>query len=328
MTLSNVNGPDDRLESLSGRVREFIDASLSEATKKAYSADWSAFVAWTKKMNLTALPASPTTVALYLAEKSTTHKTTSMSRFLVVIGKLHTWANFPNPVSTEEVKTVFRGVKRTLGARRQKAEPITWPMMKSLIAKCTPSIIGTRDSALLSLGWAGALRRSEITELTIDDVNIGDEGITVRINRSKTDQEAIGVEIGIPRNKSDTRFCPVELLERWISRMEISEGPLFFALRRNSGDLMFQKISGRNHLSPLVINNVVKKYVRMIGLNPRLYSSHSLRRGLATEAGRLNVPERIVMRHTRHRSVDVLRGYIDSGSLFEENPLAAVWLNQ
>lgn len=314
------------IEKLTERAIQLASESISQSTIRAYNSDWKQFVKWCDKHDLRSLPAESKTVALYCADRSKTSKTSTITRFLTVIAQYHRLNNFENPCNHQTVKIVLSGIRKTNGTRRTKAEPITWVQLKRMLDACKSTVLGVRDAAILSVGWAGAFRRSELVGLTIDDVDFHEEGLIMTIRRSKTDQEGQGQTIAVPR--SGSKYCPVERLSTWVSRMQIDKGPLFFALKRNSDSRMFQKISKENRaLSHLMVNNIVKKYAKIIGLNPKHFSSHSLRRGLATEAGRLMVPERIVMRHTRHRSVDTLRGYMDSGSAFVENPLLSVYLS-
>jgi integrase len=84
-----------------------------------------------------------------------------------------------------------------------------------------PTLVGLRDRALILLGFAGALRRSELVALEISDLVRTEKGLLVRIRRSKTDQEAEGATIAIPRGGQD---CPVKALETWLERDEFTFG--------------------------------------------------------------------------------------------------------
>ena len=55
-------------------------------------------------------------------------------------------------------------------------------------------------------------------------------------------------------------------------------------------------------------------------------AGHSLRAGLATAAALADVSEHAIMRQTRHRNVEVFRGYVRVASLFKRNAAAAVGL--
>lgn len=52
------------------------------------------------------------------------------------------------------------------------------------------------------------------------------------------------------------------------------------------------------------MNLLVKKYAELIGLDPTLYGAHSLRHGFATYAALHGIEERLIMKQTRHKSVE------------------------
>ena len=79
-------------------------------------------------------------------------------------------------------------------------------------------------------------------------------------------------------------------------------------------------------LSDKAVALIVKRRIRVAGLDPAAYSGHSLRAGLATAAAAADVPERVIMAQTRHKSVVMVRRYIREGSLFRENAAAKVGL--
>ncbi len=92
--------------------------------------------------------------------------------------------------------------------------------------------IGARDRALVLLGFAGAFRRSELVGLDIEDCAFGNDGLTVTLRRSKTDQDGVGRKIGIPYG-SNPETCPVRTIEAWIEQAALSSGALFRAINRH-----------------------------------------------------------------------------------------------
>ena len=71
-----------------------------------------------------------------------------------------------------------------------------------------------RDRALILLGFAAALRRSELAALDVADLEFVREGLVVHLRRSKTDQEGQGRKIGVPWGR--TSACPVKAVEKWL----------------------------------------------------------------------------------------------------------------
>jgi len=89
---------------------------------------------------------------------------------------------------------------------------------------------GLRDRALLLIGFAGALRRSELVAFNIEDIEETPDGMKITIRHSKTDQEGAGQTIAIPFGKI---ACPVAALKEWITATGIGSGALFRSVKRH-----------------------------------------------------------------------------------------------
>lgn len=307
-------------------VRQFQDASIAPASRRAYRSDWRSFIAFCEFRKVDALPATVDTISLFLTELADLNKSVStIVRTLTSINKAHELAGFGS-VRTPEIKALMKGIKRTIGRPTDKVNGITYHEILKMAAACDASLIGIRDRAILMLGWTSALRRSELVALNIGDLEISDRGIIITIARSKTDQEGGGKKIAIPRAR-EIQNCPVQCVEKWIKRLSLDDqtpnNPLFRAIGTAGRRFWSRNVNGR--LSARMISYAVKRYARLCGLPSEKYASHSLRRGLATEAGSRCIPERIIARHTRHLSIAVLREYIESGNIWEENPLTGIY---
>jgi integrase len=164
------------------------------------------------------------------------------------------------------------------------------------------SLLDVRDRALLLVGYAGAMRRSELVALNVDDVNILEAGIEVTIRRSKTDQEGVGCTLEVPFGRH-VGTCPVRALKAWLDRSGITSGPIFRSADHN--------VVAEVRLSPQSVALIVKRRCRAAGLDDTIFSGHSLRAGFATTAVRSGeISERAVMQHTRHKSERVFAGYV------------------
>jgi integrase len=172
-----------------------------------------------------------------------------------------------------------------------------------------------RDRALLLLGFAAALRRSEIVAVVFTDIEFVRQGMVVTIRRSKTDQEAQGRRIGVPLGRG--RWCPVEAMNQWLGCSQIKDGPIFRRVDRHSRILA-------EPMSAAAISMVLKERVLMIGLDPAQYSGHSLRAGLATSAAAAGVSSWKIREQTGHGSDAMLRRYIRAGELFVDNAAGAL----
>jgi integrase len=168
------------------------------------------------------------------------------------------------------------------------------------------------------LRFAGALCRSELVGLDVDDVSEGADGLTVRLRRSKTDQEGAGRTRGIPYG-SNPVTCPVRAWRVWLELSGITEGPAFRPVDRHGH-------MGATRLSGPAVALVVKRRAARAGLDPREVAGHSLRAGLATSAAAAGVAERVIANQMGHRGTAMLRRYIREGSLFRENAASAVGL--
>lgn len=214
---------------------------------------------------------------------------------------------------------VWQGIRRKLGIAKTGKDPILVKTLKLMLEVIPQDIIGIRDKALLSFGWASAMRRSEIVSLNWNDLKFIEEGITVRIRTSKTDKFGEGQYIAIlyGRNKA---YCPVRLLQDWknISMQDLEE-PIFTSLSKTG------KIKGIR-LSPIDVARIVKKYAMMIGLDESLFAGHSLRTGLITTASKNSVFDHVIMKHSRHKTAQMIHIYTRDKSLVEDTVTGLVGL--
>jgi integrase len=306
---------------LSDESKEFIDRSRSSATKKAYRADWDRFVEWTEEKKLSSLPAEGSTVANYISHLATIGRAPStISRVLSSISQAHKTSDLPSPTGSPEVINVNKGIRRDKGTAQRRAKPLVLADLKRVCDKIRPSFLGKRDKALILVGWAAALRRSEIVALDIEDIDFVEQGMILTIRRSKTDQEGAGYKIGIPF-ASDKHYCPVLKTADWINVAEISSGPLFFAIG-TPGKKWHAHIETPRRLAASMVNAVIKRRLKISGMNPAGYSGHSLRAGFVTSAAKEEIPEHRIKTQTRHRSTAILRSYIRDGAIFENHPLS------
>ena len=100
-----------------------------------------------------------------------------------------------------------------------------------MVAALPDDLGGTRDRALLLIGWAGALRRSELVAIEVGDLEWTDDGLVITIRRSKTDQEAAGRQVGIPYGTNGP--CPEAALYGWLNASGIEAAPVFRKVDRH-----------------------------------------------------------------------------------------------
>jgi site-specific recombinase XerD len=206
------------------------------------------------------------------------------------------------------VKATVRGIRRTLGTAKIKKAPATAERLLAMAANTGADLKGLRDRALLLIGFAGALRRSELVALNIEDIEEVPDGMKITIRHSKTDQEGAGQTIAIPSGKI---ACPVAALKEWITAAGIGSGALFRSVNRHG------KVGER--LTDQSVSDIVKEHAERLRLDPKQFAGHSLRAGFLTSAASRGASIFKMMDVSRHRSVDTLRGYVRDAELFKDH---------
>jgi integrase len=236
-----------------------------------------------------------------------------MTRRLTAITKAHQIAGHPSPATMQQpaVSETLKGIRRTLGTAQRTKAPLLTADVRRMLEALPDNLLGCRDRALLLLGFAGGFRRSELAALDVEDVLKNDDGLVVKLRRSKTDPEGKGRDVGIPYG-SNPSTCPVRTLQAWKNAAGIAEGALFRGVDRHG------------HVGPARLHKdsvglIVKRAAEAAGLDPDLYAGHSLRAGLATQSYLNGAGELAIMRQTGHRSLAMVRRYIRDGSLFRDN---------
>src|SRR5262245_10205375 len=185
----------------------YLEQSKAENSRRGYRADWADFVRWCEKYRRVAMPATPDTVAYFLADRSQDLKTSTLKRRLATISEAHRTAGAESPTSSAQVKLVWAGIRREKGTAQAHGKPVLTRHVRAMVANLPDSLLGVRDRALILLGFAGAMRRSELVGLDVTDLASADEGLVVNVRRSKTDQMGGGRKVGIPYGEH-AETCP------------------------------------------------------------------------------------------------------------------------
>ena len=239
----------------------------------------------------------------------------SIGRRIAAISYLHELAGLESPTGAKAVKVTIAGIRNTLGMAPKKKTAATHDLLERMLDCCPDSMIGMRDRALISLGFAMAARRSELAALQVDDLDLTEDGYRITIRRSKTDQAQLGVVIPVPRGY---RLKPVAATLAWFQAAGITEGYVFRQVHR-SGAVRASGLSGA------AIADVVKQRAEQAGLDPRKFAGHSLRSGFLTSAAQSGATVFAMTAVSRHKSIDVLAGYVRSAELFK-NPAGQTFL--
>src|SRR5947209_10758090 len=133
-------------------AREFARQSKAQNTLRGYRADWSHFCRWCEARNLCPLPASPETVAGFIAECAQCLKVGSIQRRLNAIAEAHKAMELESPTQSTTVRNTMKGIRRALGtASGQKAAVLT-DHVRAMIDVSDTGLIGERDRSVILLG--------------------------------------------------------------------------------------------------------------------------------------------------------------------------------
>ena len=166
------------------------------------------------------------------------------------------------------------------------------------------------------MGFLGAFRRSELVSIRIEHIRWDRMGIEVLIPTSKTDPLNTGQHCVIPYGNE--QLCAIHALKTWIEKARIEDGFIFRRLYRDN------QVSD-TPMTGDAVNEILKKHALAAGIeNATDFSSHSMRRGLATTASRDGVSLSAIMRQGRWKQVSTVMEYIEAAQRFEENAAGQV----
>ena len=303
------------------RAVSYLVAADAPSTVRAYTADWKHFSLWCIARQQAPMPASPELVGDYLSDLGEGYARATLRRKVAAIARANRLAGYPLDTRNTSIRDVLRGIGRTHGAPPKRAQALATEEVQRLVATCIEDLAGQRDRALILIAFAGALRRSELCAIEVDHITWKTRSLELLIPKSKTDAEAEGARIGIPRGKSEAT-CPVRALRSWLQAAQIERGPVFRALTRH-GTLRSAALSGE------AVRLIVLKRARLAGIKGTLLepiSPHGLRAGFVTSAYRNHVPDEEIMGHSRHRSLTTMRSYVRRSKLSQASPAGKVGL--
>ncbi len=324
------------LQDLHARAAGYATRARGPGTLRTYRSAWRAYQAWCAELGRVPLSGDPRLLAMYAVHCADRGLSVSSLRVhLAAILDAHRLAGLSLDSTDPRLAMVVEGIVRSRGTRpRRQAAAAVPEMLRRLLATrpAPPSPLGLRDRALLLLGFAAALRRSELVALDLGDiVPVAGRGLRVLVRRSKTDQRGAGQEVAIRPNHAEPALCPVGALEAWLLVRRqgadldglppdaAADAPLFVGISK-AGRLSADRLSDR------AVSRLVGQAARDAGLErPERFSGHSLRAGFATAAGEAGVDLAHLMRQTRHKSADVALAYLRPADLWRNNPTQAVW---
>src|SRR5215218_10523829 len=183
-------------------ARGYRAAADAPETLRAYRADLACFRAWcAQEGQPAAIPAAPETVGAYLASLAPRYRLATLRRRLAALARAHRSAGHRLDTGHPAIRETLRGIVRRHGAPQRRAAALATAEVRKLVAACRGDLAGLRDRALLLLGYAAALRRSELAAVEHEHLRFTAEGIELLLPRSKGDAAGEGVRVGVPRGQ-------------------------------------------------------------------------------------------------------------------------------
>ena len=304
----------------------------AENTRRAYRAAVRAWCSWCALHGLAPLPASGQDVAAFLAgERGRKLSPETLKLRRAAIRYLHRAAGCPVPTDDVCVSETMAGITRDAarkGVVPRKKVAATATILRRLLAPIPSDLRGLRDRAVLLMGFAGALRRSELAAIRFDHLEKTDRGIRLTLPQTKGEQTDA---VTVPLPYGDTELCPVHALEAWQLAAGLTDGPVFRRIwlppRPNSaaeGEPPSLPRVGTDAITPQTVAQIVQARAMVAGFGRHDLGGHSLKRGALTTGMDRGVHPAKLKRLGRHKSFDVLGEYLEFGDLFEGHPLCGV----
>ena len=305
------------LEHLVETARDYAEQATAENTNKAYKADWAHFASWCRRRGADQFSPDPELIGLYITELAAPQDASPALAVSTIERRLSGLAwNYQQrgqhlDRKDRHIATVLAGIRRQHGKPPKQKEPISPEELLEMVSMLTFGLRDMRDRAILFIGYAGGMRRSEIVGLDVgrDETEDGsgwveiEDGGAIVILDTKTGWK----EKEIARGSSD-QTCPVHALEQWLHFAKIAHGPIFRRVTRDNGGVQADRLSDKH------VARLIKRCMMEAGLRPdmpdnerlKLFSGHSLRAGLASYA---EVDERHVQKQLGHASPQMTRRY-------------------
>lgn len=255
------------------KLLSYIEGAYAPNTIRAYFADMLEFISYCDKNDISALPASPATVASFLMQTIDQGiKTSTIRRKAASISAVHRLSSLDDPTKHPEVKITLRKISRHLGCRFEQAYPVTRPVLDQLIKACSQDLRGLRNKALLLMAYDSLRRRSELVSLRLHDIDwLPNQTCSVLLRKSKTDQQGTGKWIHL---SAETTLA----IREWILESEIIDGHILRGIHP-SGEItpslcesriprIYKSLAKRAHLCEEAISGI---------------SGHSMRVGRAQD---------------------------------------------
>ena len=233
----------------------------------------------------------------------------TLPQILAAIAHFHSRAHLTSPTQSSSVQRALEGAKRGFGAPSKPRKIMTPEILRAVInltRSPSSTFVTLRTVWRLLIEFYALLRFREVAELTLQDIKFDEEGCTINIKRSKTDQRGVGATTRIHFHK-DSSACPVLFTKMYVSRLGYKAG-IMLPLVKGRGLCPESSISYHTALNDL---RAVLKAVRIDGSG---YGEHSGRRGGTTAAAAVGVSHAALKTQGRWKSDASVERYTDNAT--------------
>lgn len=280
----------DRTAHAQGRPRP----AAASNTLKAYERDWAKFSRWCRLRGTPEFPPCPDTIALYLADLVSPQgkhalSVASVKRHISGLAWGYDRRGAPLDRKDRRIAAALASIRQHHERPPAQKAAIHPQDLTAMLDTLPRDLRGLRDRAILLIGFAGGLRRSEIVSIDLGTgaapasggwLSILADGVAITL-WGKTGWRKVEIARG-----RDDQTCPVHALSQWLHFAKIDAGPIFVGVTRDG-----RKATGKR-LNDKHVARLVKQTAKAAGLRPdlpeaqrnRLYSSHSLRSGHMAKA--------------------------------------------
>ena len=288
----NMNNQKDWITAL-----EMLQGAYAQSTIDAYYRDFCVFVQWCDSNRVGPLPCGVAELAAFLDEQSKIKAAATVRRYAVSIGKIHRLLSFDDPTKSELVRLALRRAHRSAVAPQRQSLGLTRDDVNAIAGLRHRSLRHLRDAAMISVGFDGLMRRSEIVALRVADVEWSEVGAArLIVRRGKTDQMARGRVVWLTPTS-------MQVLREWMDQHDGAE----FLFGPVCGDVVIDR-----SLNPVTLQRVIKRCLQEIGrCECRCYTGHALRVGAAQELLKLGRDTAGIMRAGGWKSVSTLARYLE-----------------
>jgi integrase len=316
-----------RLAALDSASDEHAADQRPDNTTRAYAGDWKTWEAFCTQLQIPPTAATRGTLRAfvdYLWNREKRAYTTIDRKLagLVVTLRRPPYNVLVDPDATRAARELLKDYRKKADAAeepargRGKAPAMRLVDLRLIVSKCDTDIFGLRDRAMILLGFSIAARRAELAGLRLRNIRDDDNGLLVDVRVSKTEPRTVAVPYG-----QHAATCPVKAWQAWRDAAQIAD-PDRHAFRRihHTGSVQPQG------LTPQRAGDLITAAGLRAGFE-ELFTGHSVRSGMATEARRAGKDRKAIAAVTGHADGSkVLDGYMRIVDQWSEQDNALIGL--